>query len=129
MREMTRYYLSRAIITAAFGGLLALTGMSWWMAALTGLTIFILFLWAPHSGRYAVHPESGVTALRRDERTQAINDKAGRNAFVIMALCIAGLTGYYGLTTPGNVPIQALNIVLLAGFLTYFTTDFWLRRT
>ena len=129
MREMTRYYLSRAIITAAFGGLLAITGMSWWMAALIGLTTFVLFLWAPHSGRYAVHPELGTTALRRDERTQVINDKAGRNAFVVTVLSVAGLIGYYGLTAPGDVPIQALNIVLLVGILTYFVTDFWLRRT
>jgi hypothetical protein len=129
MREMTRYYISRAIITAAFGGLLALSGMSWWMAALTGLTIFALFLWAPRSGRYAVHPELGATALRRDERTQVINNKAGRNAFVITALCVAGLIGYYGFTAQGDVPIQALNIVLTVGILTYFATDFWLRRT
>lgn len=129
MRGMTRYYLSRAIITAVFGGLLAITGMSWWMAALSGLTIFVLFLWAPHSGRYAVHPELGATALRRDERTQTINDKAGRNAFVIMALCVAGLIGYYGLVAPGDVPARALNIVLTIGIVTYFATDLWLRRT
>lgn len=96
MRRLSRYYISRAIISSAFGGLLAVTGSTWWMAALMGLIVFALFLWAPHSGRYAVHPELGGSALRRDERTQVISDKAARNGFVVTLLALAAMPSTSG---------------------------------
>lgn len=128
MPKMTQYYLSRALISAAFGGLFAVTGTPWWIAALTGAGVFALFLWAPRSGRYAVHPERGVTALQRDERTQEITDKAGRNAFIVMAFAVAGLTLYFGSMTLSAVPVRFLSLTLVLGVLTYFATDLWLRR-
>jgi nitrogen fixation-related uncharacterized protein len=97
------------------------------MAVLVGLLVFVLFLWAPRSGRYAVHPELGVTALRRDERTQVINDKAARNGFVVTILMIAAIAAYFGAIAQTNVPILALHLSLVLGVLTYFFSDFWLR--
>lgn len=129
MLKMTQYYLSRALISAAFGGLFAITGTPWWIAALTGAGIFALFLWAPRSGRYAVHPERGVTALQRDERTQGITDKAGKNAFVVMGFAVAGLTLYFGSTSLSAVPVRFLSWTLILGVITYFASDLWLRRT
>jgi hypothetical protein len=126
---MSRYYISRALISIALGALLALTGSQWWMAGLVGVIVFAYFLWAPHSGRYAVHPELGVTALRRDERTQTINDKAARNAFVATILTVAGIAVYFGTIAPANVPVAILNLALVLGMLTYFVSDFWLRRS
>ena len=99
------------------------------MAGLASVFVLALFLWAPHSGRYAVHPEFGVTALRRDERTQTINDQAARNAFIVTVLIIAGIAVYFGTIAPTNVPVAILNLALLLGMLTYFVSDFWLRRT
>jgi len=129
MTGMSRYYISRALISIALGALLALTGSRWWMAGLVGVIAFAYFLWAPHSGRYAVHPELGVTALRRDERTQTINDKAARNAFVATILTVAGIAVYFGTIAPANVPVAILNLALVLGILTYFVSDFWLRRS
>ncbi len=129
MTGLSRYYLSRALISLAFGGLLALTGSPWWMAVLVGLLVFALFLWAPRSGRYAVHPELGVTALRRDERTQVINDKAARNGFVVTILAIAAIATYFGTIAQTDVPILALHLSLVLGVMTYFFSDFWLRRS
>lgn len=126
MKGMTLYYVSRAIITALFCFLLSATGMDWWLAALMGALTFALFLWAPHSGRYAVHPELGVTALRRDERTQVINDKAACNAFVAAMLTLAGLALYFG--TQGSIPVKFIEYVLLLGLLVYYLSDFWLRK-
>jgi hypothetical protein len=57
MTGMSRYYISRILVSVAFGGLFALTGSPWWMAVLTSIVLIALFLYAPHSGRYAVHPE------------------------------------------------------------------------
>ena len=129
MSGITLYYTSRAIITVAFAFLLALTGTEWWLAMLMGAIIFAFFLWAPHSGRYAFHPELGVTALRRDERTLIINDKAARNAFIVTMFAIAGITIYFGAITPAVVPVAILERMLILGALTYFGSDFFLRRS
>ena len=84
MKGITLYYVSRAIITALFCFLLSATGMAWWLAALMGALIFSLFLWAPRSGRYAVHPELGVTALRRDERADDTPEERVRAALEVL---------------------------------------------
>jgi uncharacterized membrane protein len=129
MTGMSRYYISRVFISAAFGGLFALTGSPWWMAVPVSVVLIALFLYAPHSGRYAVHPELGVTALQRDERTQTITDRAARNAFVVTALVIAGITVYFGAISSASVPVVALQLTLAVAALTYFLSDFWLRRS
>jgi hypothetical protein len=87
-RNLLPYYLSRAVFSVIFGGIFFLSGSPLWEAALMAGLLLALFIWAPHSGRYAVHPEFGITALSRDERTQLINDKAARNAFVVIMLLI-----------------------------------------
>jgi hypothetical protein len=128
MSGMKAYYLSRAVLSTAFGLLFALTGSAWWVALLVGLVLFGLFLWAPRSGRYAVHPEYGVTALRRDERTQGINDKAARNAFVVVGIALGALLLYTGLTAAAVVPTSAIDWLLLLGVAVYYASDLALRR-
>ncbi len=128
MTGMTAYYISRAVISIAFGALFAVTGSSVWMALLIGGLAFAFFLWAPRSGRYAVHPELGITALRRDERTQGINDKAARNAFVISILALGAITVYFGTFALTDVPLALLKLVIAVGALAYFVSDLWLRR-
>ena len=129
MSGMSAYYLSRAVISAAWGILLALTGLEWWMAMLMGVIVFGLFLWAPHSGRYAVHPEFGITALRRDERTQTINDKAARNAFIVTMVVIAGISIYFGSLASATMPVILLRYTLILAVMAYFVSDFILRRS
>ena len=129
MSGMSAYYISRAVLSLAVGVFLALTGSAAWMAALMGVIVFGLFLWAPHSGRYAVHPELGVTALRRDERTQSVNDKAARNAFVVTMLAIAGTDIYFGAISLTSVPVALLHYVLILGAVMYFVSDLFLRRS
>lgn len=128
MTELTLYYLSRAILCIAFALFLAVTGMQAWLAAVMGLVSFGLFLWAPHSGRYAVHPELGVTAMRRDERTQGINDKAARNAFVIMALATAAIIIYTRSTGMDTIPAALVEANLVLSAIVYFVSDWFLRR-
>jgi hypothetical protein len=91
--------------------------------------LIALFLYAPHSGRYAVHPELGVMALQRDERTQTVTDRAARNAFVVTMLVIAAMAVYFGSLSPAGVPVVALKLTLVLGALTYFLSDFLLRRS
>ena len=129
MRGLSRYYISRTLISAALGGLFALTGASWWMALLATATAFAFFLWAPRSGRYAVQPRFGVTALRHDERTRALSDKAARNAFVVTILAVAAIAVYFGSVAQTDVPIAFLSGAIALAALTYFLSDLWLRRS
>src|SRR5512143_889552 len=108
MTGMKAYYLSRAVISIGFGALFLLSGSSWWVAVLVAAVAFGWFLLAPHIGRYSVHPEFGVTALRRDERSQGINDRAARNAFVISMLVLGGLLVYFQWLAIEVTPLSVL---------------------
>jgi len=123
------YYMSRAALSIAFGLLFLATGSSWWMALLIGGLLLALFIWAPHSGRYAVHPEFGMTAMRRDERTQVINDRAARNAFVVSMLLLGAAAVFSGASGAISLSLNIVRLVLLSGALTYFASDLWLRKT
>jgi hypothetical protein len=129
MKSMSLYYVSRAIVSIAFGGLFYLSGNSLWTAILISSVVFAWFLWAPHSGRYTVHPELGITALHRDEHTQQINDHAARNAFVVLGMAIAILSIYFGSVLRTDIPVRFVNYVLILGALTYFASDFQLRKS
>lgn len=129
MTDLSRYYVSRGLLSLVFGSLFALTGSPWWIAVLAGLIVFGFFIWAPHSGRYAVHPKLGVTALRRDEYTQAINDKAARNGFIVATLALAIVSIYFGTITRTDVPVPILHVILVLAALAYFLSDFWIRRS
>jgi hypothetical protein len=127
MTGMKSYYVSRAIISMAFGALFA-TGSTWWTGIVVGTLTFAWFLIAPHLGRYSVHPGFGITALRRDERTQVINDKAARNAFVINMLAVGGILVYFGTYAITSAPVAVFKWLLLLGVLVYYASDFWLMK-
>jgi hypothetical protein len=128
MSGMKAYYLSRAVLSILLGVLAVMTGWDWWIGLLVVALVFGWFLLAPRIGRYAVQPEAGVTALRRDERSQVINDKAARNAFVATALGMGGVLVYCGFTAVSSVPVAALGWLLIFGVGVYYVSDIWLRR-
>jgi hypothetical protein len=101
---------------------------SWWLGVLSALLVFFLFLFLPRSGRYKVKPERGLTPLQRDEWTEQINDKAGRNAWGVVALVGSMAILYYGLISPGDVPLEVLALGILSGMAAYYGTDLWMRR-
>ncbi len=128
--SMSRYHVTRTFMAIALAALLALTGLAWWLAALAGALTLAWFLWAPRSGRYLVADEGGVAPLRRDERGQAVTDRAARNAFVVTALLLGALLLYYGhLVRQPLVPSSLVGLALAAGLLAYFVSDAWLRRS
>jgi hypothetical protein len=125
---MKRYYLSRAVVSIVFGGLLYLVSGYAWVGLLAAVLAFGTFVFLSRSGRYRVNPQQGVTALRRDERTQQVNQRSGRTAWVVVTILGSGLVLYYGLLAPGDVPTGLLGGVLLTGLLAYYISDFWLRK-
>ena len=128
MSGMTGYYVSRAVLSVALGALFVLAGSAWWVGLIAGALAFLLFLLAPHSGRYVVDPRLGPAALQRDERTQSISAAAARNAYVVSMLALGGIIVYFGLVALGDVPIMVLDGLLILGVLVYYVSDFLLRR-
>jgi hypothetical protein len=128
MTGMKAYYLTRALIAVTIGGILLVGGSPWWVGMGVGGLVMIWFFVAPRIGRYAVHPEYGATALRRDERGAAINNAAARNAFVVSMLAIAAVLLHARATGLDGVAIEVLEGILVLGVLVYYASDFWLRR-
>lgn len=129
MSGMRFYYISRTVVAAAFSVVLFLSGAPWWQATLILVVALLYFYWAPRSGRYAVYPERGVTALQRDEHTQGISEKAGRNAWIALTLVGVALILYSKSIQVELMPVQWLSWSLILGVLAYFASDLWLRRT
>ncbi len=129
VKNMMPYYLSRMGLTVIIGILLFTSGSSIWISILISVMLLAFFIWAPHSGRYSVHPEFGITALRRDEFTEVINDKAARNAFVASMLVLAGIAIYFGYAGLILIPASVLKWTLVIGILTYYGTDLWMRKS
>ena len=125
---MKLYYISRGIISIALGGLLYLLSQSLLISVSIAVVIFITFMILPRTGRYKVFPQKGMTALRRDEWTQSINQRSGLNAWVIVTITGAGLVLYYGLISPGDVPTGLLGALLLLGLVAYYVSDYWMRK-
>jgi hypothetical protein len=111
-----------------FAVLVDIAGAPWWGAGIAGIVIFGLFVWAVHSGRYVVHPEHGVTALRSDEYTRAIRDRATRYGFVAVTLALGVVAIYYGLIASTAVPVPVVGGILFLGWAVYYITDVWSRR-
>jgi hypothetical protein len=126
---MTRYYISRILIAWIFAALFYLLGADWWVALLVGVLLTAWFLYAPRSGRYQVDPQRGTTALQRDERSQWINDKAARNAGVLLGLALAALNIYFGtIAGAASIPIEWTSWLLAGAAAVYLISDFVLRR-
>lgn len=128
-RKLMPYYLSRTALSIVFGFLLFVTGSPLLHSIIIGGLLIAFFLYAPHSGRYSVHPEFVLTPLRRDEHTQTINDAAARNAFVVSILVVSAIIIYFGSFGETNISISIVKMVAAIGALTYFISDFWLRKS
>jgi hypothetical protein len=126
---MKSYYISRGVLSILFSGAVYLISGSVWVGALSAVLVFATFVLLSRSGRYVVRPDEGATALRRDERTENINQRSGLNAWVVVAVAGSGLVLYYSLISPGDVPVGLLGSLLLLGLATYYVSDFWLRRS
>ena len=129
VKNMMPYYLSRLGLSLVIGIFMFAIGSSIWISILLSAMILAFFILAPHSGRYSVHPEFGITALRRDERNELINDKAARNAFVVCMLVVAAIAIYFGSQGTIIIPVIVLKAILAIGVVTYYGTDLLMRRS
>ena len=128
MNPGIRYYVGRVLLSLAFGAALLLLGGEWWVAALTAMVTFALFVWIPQSGLFIIDNAQSFTPLRRDERAQAIANVAARNGFAATIIALAAVALIFGARGISMVPVHALNLVLVVGTLTYLATELWQRR-
>lgn len=67
--------------------------------------------------------------MRRDERTQTITDKAGRNSFIVLMLAVASIAVYFGSIARTDVAVALVSLLGLLGMVVCFAPDISLRRT
>jgi len=120
-KEYIPYYISRALLSAAFA---LLVFRFTWQAAVFGLVIFALFLLYLHSGWFRIDLSQPLFPLRRDDRGASIQRKA-----LIFAI-VAGVLVYLVLSqTPLFIGIQAASgsLAFSIAVLTYFIFQFALH--
>jgi len=120
-KEYLPYYLSRALLSAAFA--LLVFKLSW-QAAVLGLVMFGLFLLYLHSGWFCVDLSQPLFPLRRDDRGASIQRKA-----LIFAI-FAGALVYLVLSqTPlfSRIQVASGSLALAIAALTYFISQFVLH--
>jgi len=121
-KELTVYYLSRAVLSVLIGVLASLSG-GIWMGILAGAIIFAGFIWYAHSGRYLIDTSTPLTPLRRDARGKEI-----RNRALVAAVAVGGML--YGLLTLiglfFKIPDNIGTWVLFISAILYFTISNWM---
>ena len=120
-KEYLPYYLSRALLSAAFA--LLVFKLSW-QAAVLGLVMFGLFLLYLHSGWFRVDLSQPLFPLRRDDRGASIQRKA-----LIFAIAAGALVYLVLSQTPlfSRIQVASGSLALAIAVLTYFISQFVLH--
>ena len=116
-KEFAPFYVSRAVLSAAFA--ILVMGFHW-TAMLFTLILFAGFLLYLHSGWFRVDLSHPLLPLRRDVRGYEIQRKAlitSVVAGILIYFASPYLTGLIGFSFSGNV-------VFSVGIITYFLAQF-----
>ena len=122
-KELVPYYLSRAVISTMFGIIALKSSGLWWLGL--GMALFMLagFIWYANSGRYLIEPSTPLTPLRRDERGNAIRNRALVHAVAVGGVLFAVLSV---LNLGLSLSINASTYAILSAILVYFGVSNWL---
>ena len=121
-RALIPYYFSRGFLSAVFGYLVS-TGVGLVTGVVLGGLTFLGFLWYAHSGRYLIDYNTPLFPLRRDDRGNAI-----RNRAVVVAVTVGGLS-YLALSILANIVSINLSpggLAVALGVVCYFLVSNWL---
>jgi hypothetical protein len=123
-RELTVYYISRAVLSALLAILLmGQGGLAWWFGAILGMLLYGGFLYYAHSGHYLIDPGMLLIPLRRDERAGWVRDRALAAAVAIGGMSFAALS-LIGQWLPLSASLSSVALAL--GIVTYFGVSEWL---
>jgi hypothetical protein len=121
-RALIPYYVSRAFLSALFGYLISTSAGLVTGVALGGLT-FLGFLWYAHSGRYLIDYSTPLFPLRRDDRGNAIRDRA-----VVVSVTVGGLS-YLALTILSHllsINLSPGGLAVALAIVCYFLASNWM---
>ena len=116
-RDLLPYYVTRALLSAGFAGLIG--GLTW-KAALAAVAMFAGFVIYASSGWFVVDPRRPLLPLRRDERGRQIQHRA------LQLAVTAGCVGFVVLEAAAPLAWTAGRIALSLAIVTYFVTQFTL---
>lgn len=123
-RELTVYYISRAVLSALLAVLLVGQGsFVWWVGVVFGVLLYAGFLYYAHSGHYLIDPGMPLIPLRRDDRAMQVRDRALVAAVAVGGVSFAVLS-IVGLWLPISVSLNAVAVALAIG--AYFGVSEWL---
>lgn len=127
MKGLTWYYVTRLALVALWLLVAVVAGLPVWLSVPTAAAMIAYFLWLPRSGRYVVREDQPLAPMRRDERSQAISERAATWAFVVQTLLVvAGIV--WGVLSHRQELTGFLGLVLAAGLMTYLVAQGWLGR-
>jgi len=115
--KLMPYYLSRALLAALLGWLIATSSGLVWMGIVLGLLVFAGFVYYLHNGRYIVDDGHPFFPLRRDDRAESIRNKA-----LVVSVVVAGLAYFaiFILNRMAASPAIPSSLVLPLGVVVYF---------
>lgn len=121
-RALIPYYFSRGFLSAVFGYLVS-TGVGLVTGVVLGGLTFLGFLWYAHSGRYLIDYSTPLFPLRRDDRGNAI-----RNRAVVVAVTVGGLSypALCFLARLLSINLSPGGLAVALGVVCYFLVSNWL---
>jgi len=127
VRGLAWYYLSRLAIVALWVVVATVGGLPPWASVLSAGAMIGYFVWLPLSGRYIVHEDRPLAPMRRDERSQAVTNKAVKWAFMVQILLLGA--GMVWATLWHQEQLGAiLGFILATGMLTYLAAQGWMSH-
>jgi hypothetical protein len=125
---MVGYYAIRVVAVAVVVALLAVGGSPWWAVTAMGVVMLGLVLGLHRSGWYVVGSKGGAGSLRRDERAQSMSRVSARNGFIAVMVGLA-VVGVCFAALDRDVPVDMVALLVALGWVTYFVSHLWLRRS
>lgn len=127
VRGLAWYYLTRLALIALWLLVATVGGLPPWAGVLPAAAMIGYFIWVPLSGRYIVHEDRPLAPMRRDERSQAVTNRAVTWAFTVQMLLLG--SGIVWATLSHQEQLGAiLGFILATGMLTYLVAQGWLSR-
>jgi len=128
-----QYLLSRFVLVTVLALVMIALGTPVWMALLVLALSMAALLLLVRSGRYAIRPESDLLPLRRDERGEDINRRAGGYGFVVVMVLLGAAILLYAIFPESPLArrvaaLDAMQLIIGAGLITRVLAEVVLRQ-